>query len=437
MATTTSDVAHLLRRSGFGGTAARVAQLVPLDRPALVDAVLDIAANPADALPPELADPAKGKYEQFLAMLHQWYDRMATSPTPVVEKMTLFLHGHFTTQSSEVYLPKVIREQISFYRANALGNFRTLVDGMALQPAMLLYLDNASNNKRVPNQNFARELLELFTLGVGNYTETDVIEAARAWTGFTANTDWDAGVSTYVFRADWHDTGNKTFMGTTKNFDGPAIIAELFANPTTAAIMAKFIVSKLWRFFASPTIPVGVADALAKVFVDSNWELKPVLRALFLRPEFWTPETKLGLVRSPAEWIVAAIRGTGLSSKALNPQWHHADMGQELYNPPNVAGWKTNEYWISTSAAGARANFADNVAYALDKNKLLVDSVSKPPDQAVQAVLDQFQVLSPAPRTVEVLNAWIAAQRAAQFQAWAEPGNLVRLVLLAPDLQMA
>ena len=112
-------------------------------------------------------------------------------------------------------------------------------------------------------------------------------------------------------------------------------------------------------------------------------------------------------------------------------------MGQELYNPPNVAGWKSNEYWISTSAAGARANFADNVAYALDKNKLLVDSVSKPPDQAVQAVLDQFQVLSPAPRTLEVLNAWIAAQRAAQFQAWAEPGNLVRLVLLAPDLQMA
>jgi uncharacterized protein (DUF1800 family) len=371
-----------------------------------------------------------------MAMTHQWYDRMATSPTPIVEKMTLFWHGHFTTQREKVGLPLVIREQISFYRDNALGNFRTLVNGMALQPAMLLYLDNDSNNKYSPNQNFARELLELFTLGVGNYTEQDVIESARAWTGYTADTNYDTGTSVYRFRADWHDGGMKTFLGKTMAWDGPGIITELFTNPVLAQIMAKFIVTKLWRFFASPAVPAGLADALAKVLIDGNWELKPVLRAMFLRDEFYALESAIGLLRSPVEWITAIIRAVGVASAELHPEWYQDDMGQELFNPPNVAGWKSNDYWISTSSVAARAHFVDDVANYMRSKTLLVDTVPKPPDQAVKAVLDQMQILLPAARTTEVLTGWITAQRAAKSPN-SEPGNLTRLALLAPDLQMA
>ena len=438
MPTAPADVAHLLRRAGFGGDAARIAALALLDLPAVVDAVLDTTANPADIPPAEFADANKGDYERFVALTQQWYDRMATSPTPIVEKMTLFLHGHFTTQSAKVDWPKVIREQISLYRASALGDFQVLAQAMAINPAMLMYLDNDRNVKGAPNQNFGRELLELFLLGVGNYTEADVEAAAKAWTGHSVTVVDADRTATYVFNANKHDTGTKTFLGKTGNLDGPDTITHIFTDTRLQMIMAKFIAAKLWTFFAYPDPPAAIVDALAAVFIASNFQIKPLLRALFLRTEFYSSTAKLGLVRSPVEWVTAILRGTTLTAKNLNPQWYQEEMGQELFNPPNVAGWKNNLYWISPSAAGAREQFVDHVADVMGQKdtKVVIDTTGSAPDVAIKMVLDQFQITTPAAHTNQVLTNWITAQRAAK-QGFIEPGNLARLVMLSPDLQMA
>ena len=434
-----ADVAHLLRRAGFGGTAAEVAALAGQADTVVVDHVLNTAANPPEARPAILdaAGPGEDRWQRLLAVRNNWHDRMATTPTPVVEKMTLFWHGHFTTSSDSVYRPNSLWQQLAFYRANALGNFRTLAQGMAVQPAMLMYLNNDDNRKKSPNQNFARELLELFLLGVGNYTEADVFAAAAAWTGHTVDGDYENDAATYVLRADWHDAGAKTFFGKTQNWDGPQIIDEVLDNPTSRPVVARYIVSKLWSFFAAPNPAPAVVDALAAVFLANNLELKPVLRAMFLMTEFYSPAVKTGLVRTPVEYFTAVMRSTGMPAAEIHPEWWLDDMGQQLYSPPNVSGWRPNGYWISAAAAAAKAGFADWLTWKLKDKGFLADSASKIPVDAVAAAVAAFNVTQPSPRLLEVLNGWVTGQRAAAGQSWAEPKYLPLLVLLSPDIQLA
>lgn len=436
-----ADVAHLLRRSGFGGSASRIAQLAGQELAAVVDQVLDTTANPPDARPPILdqTGPNENRWERLTALRGYWYDRMAFSPTPVVEKMTLFWHGHFTTSADSVYRPNALWNQMTFYRANALGNFRELAQGMAIQPAMLLYLNNDQNRKKSPNQNFARELLELFLLGIGNYTEADVFAAAAAWTGYTVDDDYDADFAAYVFDANQHDTGNKTFFGKTQAWYGPQIIDEIFNNGTSRVVMARFIVAKLWSFFATPNPPTNVVNELADVFIAANWELKPLMRALFLRPEFYTDGVKQGLVRTPIEYVVSVMRAISWTSADVNPEWWLSNMGQEVYNPPNVSGWRPNGYWVSAAAASAKASFADWISWKLtdDKVGFLADSTTHPPADAVTNALAALQITEPSAHLRQVLENYVTTQRAAQYQGWAEPKYLTLLTLLSPDLQLA
>ena len=433
-----ADVAHLLRRAGFGGSAAQVAALAGKAETAVVDAVLNTAANPPESRPAILdtAGPNEERWLRLVALRNGWIDRMATTPTPIVDKMTLFWHGHFTTSADSVYRPNALWEQLTFYRANALGNFRTLAKGMAVQPAMLMYLNNDENRKRSPNQNFARELLELFMLGVGNYTEADVFAAAAAWTGHTVDGDYEYDTAQYVFRTDWHENASKTFLGISRNWNGPEIIDELLDNVTTRPIVARLIVTKLWAFFATPTAPAGVVDALVAVFIANNFELRPLLRALFLRAEFYAPAAKTGLVRTPIEYVVAVMRATGLTAEAIHPEWWLGDMGQEPYNPPNVSGWRPNGYWISAAASSARARFADWLTWKLKERNFLADSKDKTPPDALAAAVAAFDLHFPSPRLMDVLNGWITVQRASG-ESWAENKILPMLVLLSPDIQLA
>ena len=436
MPMTEVDVAHLLRRSGFDASPAEVAVLTPLDPPAVVDRVLDTTANPPDTRPAAL-DLAVDKTNERLNGLRQsWHDRMATTPTPVVEKMTLFWHGHFTVESNDVYRPNALYDEIKFYRANALGNYRTLAQGMALQPAMLMYLDNDRNRKQSPNQNFGRELLELFMLGVGNYTEADVIAAAAAWTGHSLTNDSANDLATYTFKPGDHDTGNKTFMGITKNWDGPQIIDHLFDDPTQRVVVARFLTAKLWSFFAKPDPPANVVDDLATVLLAAGFELRPVLRALFLRPEFYGAEVRSGLVRTPVEYVTSIMRATTKTATYVKTdQWMGA-LGQQLFSPPNVSGWKPNAYWISAAAAGYRARFADSLANQLARDRFLADSATKPPAEAVDAALTAFHVVQPTAGLRTLLTDWVTRQRAAN-RAAAEPRYLSLLVLLSPEIQLA
>jgi uncharacterized protein (DUF1800 family) len=440
MQLTAEDVAHLLRRAGFGGTAAQVAAWAGQEDTTVVDAVLDTAANPAETRPGILdtAGPNEDRWQRLLAVRNGWIDRMATTPTPVVEKMTLFWHGLFTTSSDSVYRPNALYQQLTFYRANALGNLRVLAQGMAVQPAMLLYLNNNENRKRSPNQNFARELLELFLLGVGNYTEADVIAAAAAWTGHTVTENYEYDTATYTFRADWHDTADKTFMGVTRNWNGPEIIDHLLDNAATRTVVARYIVTKMWTHFAAPDPSATVVNALADVLLANNWNLRPLVRALFLRPEFYGTAVKQGLVRTPIEYVVAVMKARQMSAADLHPEWWLNDMGQEPYNPPNVSGWRPNGYWVSAAASSARARFADWLTWRLRDANFLADSPTKSRPDAIAAALAAFHVHHPSARLVAVLDSWLATQRAAgSGQTWAENKVLPLLVLLSPDIQLA
>lgn len=432
MPTPAADVAHLLRRAGFGGTPARIAELSALDRPALVDAVLATTGAPADVPPPILADSAAGDYDKWVATTQWWLDRMATSPAPLVEKMTLFWHGHFVSGRGKVGNMGWMYDQNALFRSLAMGDFAELTRRMALDPAMLDYLDNRLNRVGSPNQNFARELMELFTIGVGNYTEADVDASARAWTGHRINSTTGA----YEFYAPWHDTGQKTFMGITKNWDGPEIIDHLLTNATTRALTARFVARKLWLFLAGPAPSSSTLTTIADVFAVS-FNITDLLRAIFLHADFWTTATRQGLVRSPIDFVVAVMRSTGLDAANANPQWWLESMGQEPFDPPNVAGWKTNGYWISTSSASARAGFVRYITWrARDAGVLAATLEPTTPAAGVQMAFDTFGINLPSSRTRGILETWVAAQRTAK-QSWAVQPNLITLVPLTPEFQLA
>jgi uncharacterized protein (DUF1800 family) len=439
MSSSREDIAHLLRRSGFVAPEARIAQLMALDLPDAVNAVLNTAGAPDDTPPAWLLSDSDEGYKQWVEASQWWIDRMVSTPTPIVEKMTLFWHGHFTSSWEKVHHSPAMLSQNRLYRSLALGDFRTLAQRMALEPAMLVYLDNASNvfedSDSVPNQNFARELMELFLLGVGNYTEEDVDAAARAWTGHNT-VRWDD--PRYVFNANKHDTGNKTFFGTTKNWDGPDIINEILDNPVKRPIMAKFIAKKMWEFFAYQRPAQGIVDALAQVFMNSNLSILELVRALFNRPEFYSVESKQGHVRSPIEWVVAVLSGTGLKAAATNPQWYFERMGQEPFNPPNVSGWRPNAYWVNTSAFSGRAEFARNVMWTIHQAKTWEDIKNGTAAQAIDRAANAFGLQPLSGTTLNAMTQTLSPlwERTSNNK-WAQDVYLLTMSMLAPELSLA
>ena len=429
------DVAHLFRRIGFGGLPAEIDALVALDWPDAVDAVLDRTHAPSATLgvptlpAPGTALDATKWGDAYRSMVWWWLDRCRTTPVPVVEKLTLFWHGVLTS-SLDVAPHKLLFDQNQLLRAHGLGTLDGLVTRVAKNPAMLIYLDNRANWKGYPNENFARELMELFLLGVGNYTEADVRESARAWTGHTMDTStWK-----YQFVASGHDDGNKTFMGVTANWDGPQIIDHLVRGPKQRTT-ARFVARKLWTAIAAPTAPATLVDELATAFIAGDMRIDALLRAILLRPEFRSAAARDGVVRSPAEFVVAAMRYAGLQCSDVDPQWQMKGMGQELFLPPNVDGWGVNAAWISTAAGWAKLNFASQVAPKAVSKGLLADSTSRKPADAAAAALSAFGITAPTPTTLQALTDFVIADRAGGHKR--ERAGLVKLALLSPEFSLA
>jgi len=430
------DIAHLLRRAGFGGTPSEVATLAaqPLDQ--TVDGLLDWSAAPADTQPAFLTDGDVADWEREYRLQQWWLDRMATTTSPLQEKLALFWHSHFATQNEKVGDMLLMYRQNALFRSAGGGNFRDLVHAMSLQPAMLIYLDNDPNVVGAPNENFARELMELFTLGVNQYSQTDVEEAARAWTGFNT---LDSDREQYHFYSSRHDNGMKTFMGVTRNFDGPAIIDYILSeNSIKKMTAARFIARQLWTFFAYSSPDATLLDAITQVFYDADLDVSELLRAIFLRTEFYNSTATNALVRSPVEWVVALLRALSMTAEDANPQWWMGDMGQELFEPPNVAGWKNNAYWISTTALWARADFARYLTWTAHDDGFLSQVPSLPVSDAVQAAFDAFAIDAPSSATRAHLTSWLTAQRAApgQWPDW-QTINLTTLTMLSPEFNLA
>ena len=425
-----SDVAHLLRRVGFGGLPAEIRALTSLTWPQAVEAVLDTSgAPPLDQNPPNL-DPNRGSWDRYVDMVWYWLERCRTSPAPIVEKMVLFWHGYLCTSLDKVGNHRMLFEQNQLFRVHGMGDIETLLQLVAVQPAMLEYLDNDVNVAGSPNENFARELMELFTLGVGHYTEDDVRASARAWTGH--GVDRDSGQ--YVFRPEEHDNGSKTFMGVTRNWNGPEIISHLIDGPTRSQA-SRFIATKLWSFLAYPDPEPAVVDSIGSSFRSAGMDITALIRAILLHPQFRSDKAKTGLVRSPVEYVVAAMRHTGLPCSVAHPEWTLEAMGQQPFYPPNVSGWRPNGYWITASALWAKSQFASRMRWRGIEADNLLGSEGRSVSEAVHAALVMHGIDRPSPSTVSALENFVEEERASS--RWAERAGLLFLPLLTPEFQLA
>jgi len=374
-----SKAAQLLRRAGFGGTPGEVDRLFALGVNGAVDWLVEYRAIPYEPAPPpvdplllepldrfELRAMTPEQREQYLGQRRRaerrtfeevrlwWIERMVESPRPLEEKMTLFWHGHFTSGMREVLNALFMKEQNEFLRRRALDNFRELLRGISRDRAMLVYLDGRNNVKAQPNENYARELLELFTLGVGNYTEADVKAAARAFTG------WTFDQHGFVFRWRQHDGGIKTFLGRTGRWDGDDIIDIILEQPACA----RFLAGKLLEFFCRPDPPRALVERLAREIRVQKYELKPVLKTLLRSQAFYHPDSRGCLVKSPVEIVVGTLRTLGQpAADLLAVERAMAAMGQELMQPPNVKGWDGGPAWINTATLFLRYNTVGGIIY--------------------------------------------------------------------------
>lgn len=339
------EAAHLLRRAGFGGTPAEVEALVFLGRHRAVNALLNYDDTSGD-LETRLAS-LQLDLTQRTGIQRWWVARMLLTPRPLEEKMTLFWHNHFATSINKVGDAGFMLQQNQMLRRLALGNFRALLLEVARDPAMLIFLDNRLNRRMAPNENFARELMEMFTIGIGNYTEQDVKEVARAFTGWTIRN------GSFYFNPSQHDPGRKTILGSTGNFDGTDVIDILAAHPATARRLARH----LWEFFAYPDPEEEVVERLADTYLSSGGDIRALVHAIFESAEFYSPRAFRRLVKSPVEIVIGTIRsGLGSADLAALPGYLRR-MGQDLFNPPDVGGWEGGLEWIGTSTMLERLNF--------------------------------------------------------------------------------
>jgi len=368
------DARHLLARTGFGPTDAEIRAYASLTREAAVAQLLRetrttaltpppaIVVDTAPVAPPrgESASDAERKMfvqeqrRQGLALRAWWLEEMLATPSPLTERMTLFWHNHFVSGQPKVRVSRLMYRQNVLLRTHATGNFGTLLHAIGKDPAMLVYLDSVQNRKGAPNENFSREVMELFTLGEGHYTEQDVKEAARAFTGWSLDRDTLA----YVFRPRVHDDGTKTVFGKSGRFDGDAVLDLLLARPETA----QYVTAKLWREFVSPDPDPAEVARIAARFRESNYDIKAALREVLLCDAFYAAQNRGVLVKSPTELVVGTLRSLGLQPDRKLPfALAAAGMGQNLMSPPNVKGWPGGESWINTATLLARKQFVERL----------------------------------------------------------------------------
>lgn len=429
-----TDARFLLTRTGFEANAAEVAPFIGMARVEAVDALLAGARTEAATPPPawvtepipsvevrrawtqdERRDDQREQRRRYDELRGWWVREMVTTRSPLTERMTLFWHDHFPSGEDKVHYPQLMFWQNALLRRDALGNFGDLLHAVSKDPAMLQYLDGAGSRKGRPNENFAREVMELFTLGEGHYSQRDVTEAARAYTGWTL----DPNTLAYQFNPKIHDDGDKTVLGQMGAFDGDQILDILLAQPQTAT----FITTELWREFISETPEPAQIASIADRFRASNYDIRTALRGLFLSEAFWDERNRGVLVKSPAEFVVGAVREFDIGyadqdATALAVQVRN--FGENLFYPPNVKGWPGGESWINSSTLLARKQFIEQLFRATEAHGMRpaatnakAGSMSTPmPDNTnnmmTSAVMKPAAMQRPHPGLRFDLDAWLA-----------------------------
>jgi hypothetical protein len=396
--------AHLLERAGFGGTpeeiqalakmtpAQAIARLVrfegtdisnlpPFEHSGIHDpglepfpptrpAVTDLAKEKGEALGIKVKPSGNRRLQpivdEFFYWLrasvletnrvsYWWANRMLTSPRPLQEKMALFWHGHFASNEAKVRDYRKLLGQLELFQQKGTGNFRDLTVAVAQDPAMLSFLDAGVNIKGASNENFAREIMEIFTMGVGHYTEKDIREAARAFTG------WNYVGVKFVVNKDQHDDGEKTFLGHTGRLDGVDVIDIIMQQPATA----DYIAGKVYRYFVRQDLSAEMQKQLGAVMRDGHYEIAPLLEKIFLSRDFYSPASVGTQIKSPVQLAVSTYKKLDQKNIPGVPDFNLATsaLGQQLFSPPTVAGWAGGQSWITPGLLLERGNLARDILF--------------------------------------------------------------------------
>ncbi len=366
-------VAHLHRRAGFGATRAELLRDLQSGPSAAVDNLLHPPKLPTEAI--EAIDSLRqtARTSSNIELLKVcWLNRIVHGPDSLREKLTLFWHGHFATSNKKVESVALMDGQNETLRARALGGFGPILEAIIVDPAMLVWLDGGTSKKDKPNENFAREFLELFTLGAGNYTERDIREAARAFTGWSRQ-DARGYRETPSFTRDpaQVDDGPKTFLGQPGRF-GPADIVRIVLDRPEAA---TFLARKLYAFFVAETAgPASdLIEPLAAEIKSHHFEIAPVVEIILRSRHFYSPREYRSRIKSPVEHSAGLVRMLEVPRPALNPLALSAacdSQGQELFAPPNVAGWIGGQHWINSATLLERTNWSSDVIWGRPENGL-------------------------------------------------------------------
>ncbi len=371
---TARSAEHLLRRIGLQYNQSEVQQAIGKTASQIVDVMLTVSpaslpVQPTWATTP-LANVLQQNYDQVNELRTTWFSQMLSGKNPLLEKMVFFWHNHFTTEEKKVYYSQYIYWQHDLFRRNPkqvsnihqpvqdndrafFGNIKTLTKAMVRDMAMLVYLDGNQSVSGNPNENFAREILELFTLGIGNYTEHDIVEAARAFTG------WRVEGLTSKFKPSNFDDTAKTFMGKTGNYSADEIVDIIFQQTACA----KFFAKKLYKFFVYEAPSDDILDKLANELIASDYELKPFLKKLLTSAHFFDEQFYGAVIKSPLDTIIGTGRLFGLTKfkDTMIAVRGLAQLTLELFNPPDVSGWKGYHQWINTSSLPTRQKFSDSM----------------------------------------------------------------------------
>jgi len=431
IAATAENAAHLLRRAAWGGTPDEIAQAAAAGIEATVDVLFD-PTNAPDAGGPYRAQTGEQAFSEA-AFLLWWFRTATTSPTPAIERLAWFWHGHFATSLDKIEYPDLLHTQMVTLRRNAVGRFDDLLMAILHDAAMNNYLDLHVSQVGNVNENFARELLELFTMGQGQgYTQTDVEQAARALTGYgliEASPQYRS-LGTEI-RQELHDYGDKTFLGATGNFSGADIVDAIVGTRECH----RFIAGRMWHRYAGTTPAEAVLNELADV-LSERLLIGDVLAAMLKHQAFYSDEVKQGLVLQPVELLVRAFRSfeipiVDVSStpfgeleetaentengwRPMAVEWLSWEIGQQPGRPPNVSGWGHNGHWLDTNGSSARVRVGREIGYLVaeagnDVSERLLGLTSQP-SRLARAVLEQFGVVTWSATTMDALTAAATAE---------------------------
>ena len=430
-------IGHLFRRAGFGATREEMAHFTSIGVTEAVDFLVEYQEKDNSPLEERLAAL------QLDMTLPQnvgrwWMQRMTYTQRPLQEKMTLFWHGLLTSSFAKVDKGTAMYDQNQMFRTHALDSYDVVLKSLTRDPAMLIYLDNRFNRRQAPNENFARELMELFTMGPGNYTEQDIRESARAFTGWGLDRDRN-----FLFSSRAHDSGVKNFLGQTGNLDGDDIIDIILEQPATARYMAR----RLFAFFAYRDPSARLLDRLAATFTRTRYSIKSVVREILYSEEFYSDAAYRALIKNPVELVIGMWRQLALEGDGRNLSGLATSMGQTILNPPNVAGWPGGAAWINSATLLQRVNIAFTISNQFvkrgvrDPRSPVVSFLAETPERLVDTLAaqlldgnlpgDERAILVQFARNLDAANGGTRRRNPERVS------SVLYLLLASPDYQLA